>query len=234
MINFATLIFFIRNGNRAQNGESGRSMVAVGQGANLLKQISAMDNSIFKDSRSSVQAFQTISQNSGRFDKCIHYMASGARELINDGKKLAESDKVFRGISKGVKFASDNVNPLIVVSSGINVLTSDDKQSTIIAEGGNLAGMFAMEGWMKKHLDGIVEKLPVSKKWRPIVRGISFVIGSIGASTIGCNIGKVGAAKLKAENEKAQLELSQMHATPAQKQNDTQVAFTPKSLAYKA
>ena len=111
MIDFSTVLFFLRNGNRAQNGEGGRGFVAIGQGAKVVKQICEYDNIFGKSAKSAVNAFKTVAQN----------------------------DKVFNGISKGVKFASENVNPLIVVSSGINVLTSEDKQSTVIAEAGNQA-----------------------------------------------------------------------------------------------
>lgn len=195
MIDIANILFFVRNGNRAQNGEGGRSLVSVAQGAKFFKQVSQYDNMFARGTKSAMGAFQ----------------------------KLAESDKTFKYISKGVKFASDNVNPLICVSSGINVLTSDDKQSAVIAEAGNLAGMFAMEGWMKKHLDGIIDKLPISNKWKPIVRGIAFVIGSIGASTICYNIGKKAAAKLKEQNEK--------YKNVSMQQNNN---FQPRSLAYSA
>ena len=200
MIDFSTLLFFIRNGTRAQNGESGRSFVAVGQGAKLVKQVCTYDNIFAKGTKSAVNAFKTVAQN----------------------------DKIFNGISKGVKFASENVNPLIVVSSGINVMTSDDKQTAAITEAGNLAGMFAMEGWMKKHLDDIVKELPISKKWQPIVRGVAFVAGSIGVSTLGSKIGKLVATKLKTENEKAQFELNAQRQRLVSGQNN----FAPKSLAY--
>lgn len=183
MIDFSTVLFFFRNGNRAQNGEGGRGFVAVGQGAKVVKQICEYDNIFARGTKSAVNAFKTVAQN----------------------------DKIFNGISKGVKFASENVNPLIVVSSGINVLTSEDKQSTIIAEAGNLSAMFAMEGWMKKNLDNVLKDLPISSKWKPIVRGIAFVIGSIGASTVGYKIGKFFASKLKTVNEKSEFEQQQQH-----------------------
>ena len=78
------------------------------------------------------------------------------------------------------------------------------------------------------HLDKIFAKLPINQKWLPVVKGITFVIGSIGASTIGQKIGKILAEKLKTANEKAQLEQQQ-----AAIQNNTQI-FEPKSVAYKA
>ena len=67
------------------------------------------------------------------------------------------------------------------MSSGLNVLTAkkEDRKKTIIAESGSLAGMFIGEGLMKKHLEGVLAKLPISKKWAPIVKGVTFVIGSI-------------------------------------------------------
>ena len=208
MIDFSTVLFFLRNGKRAQEGEGGRGFVAIGQGAKVIKQICEYDNIFSRGTKSAVNAFKTV----------------------------AESDKVFNGISKAVKFASENVNPLIVVSSGINVLTSDDKQSTIIAEAGNLAGMFAVEGWMKKHLDDVLKNLPINKKWMPIVRGIAFVIGSIGTSTICYNIGKVFASKLKAINEKSQQEQQQQHEQIVKIFQDKNQSdnFTSKSLAYSA
>lgn len=183
MIDLSNILFFLRNGNRAQNGEGGRGFVAIGQGAKAIRQICEYDNIFARGTKSAVNAFKTI----------------------------AENDKVFNGIAKGVKFASENVNPLIVVSSGINVLTSDDKQSAVISEAGNLIGMFAMEGWMKKNLDNILKNLPISKKWLPIVKGIAFVIGSIGASTIGYKLGNIGALKLKTINEKSQAEQQLEH-----------------------
>ncbi len=208
MIDFSTLLFFIRNGKRAQDGEGGRGFVAIGQGAKVFKQISEYDN-IF---------------------------SRGAKSAVNAFKAVAENDKVFNGIAKGVKFASENVNPLIVVSSGINVLTSEDKQSTVIAEAGNLAAMFAIEGWMKKNLDNLLKDLPISKKWYPIVRGIAFVIGSIGASTAGYKLGKFSASKLKTINEQSQVEQEQQHAKIVEmvqnkNQNDS---FIPRSIAYRA
>ena len=208
MIDFSTVLFFLRNGNRAQNGEGGRGFVAIGQGAKVVKQICEYDNIFGKSAKSAVNAFKTVAQN----------------------------DKVFNGISKGVKFASENVNPLIVVSSGINVLTSEDKQSTVIAEAGNLAAMFAMEGWMKKNLDNVLKNLPINKKWMPIVRGIAFVIGSIGASTIGYKIAKTFASKLKATNEKAEMEEKQQHESIVhlfQNQNQ-QSDLASKGLVYSA
>ncbi len=174
MIDVANLLFFIRNGNRAQNGEGGRSFVTVAQGAKFFNQISQYDNAFARGTKSAIEAFD----------------------------KISKGDKLFRGLQKSVDFASKNVNTLICVSSGINIYNAKDKQSAVIAEAGNLGGMFLIEGWMKKNLDSIINKLPISNKWKPIVRGIIFVCGSIGVSTLGYKVGKIMAEQLKKEQEK--------------------------------
>ena len=196
MLDIANILFFVRNGNRTQNGEGGRGLVTIGQGAKFFKQVKDYDNVFGDMTKSAINAFSKISEN----------------------------EKTFKYLAKGVKFASENVNTLICVSSGINVLTSDDKQTAIISEAGNLAGMFAIEGWMKKHLDGLIEKLPISKKWKPIARGIAFVCGSIGVSTLCYKLAKKGAEKLKEQNEK----YKNISMQPIK--ND----FNPQKLTYSA
>ena len=126
--------------------------------------------------------------------------------MINWLNNIAENDKVFGKLSKTVDFASKNVNNLIVVSSGVKVLTAKDKQSECIAQAGNLAGMFAVEGWMKKNLAKYIDKLPLHSKIKPVIEGILFVLGSITGSTICYNIGKKIAAKLKKSNEEYQVQ----------------------------
>lgn len=151
----ATVGFAIRNIDKTTSGDWGRLLVALGQTANAIK-AGAEHNS---------------------------YLKSGVNAL----KKVAESDSVFKGVSKGVKFVSNNINPLIVVSSGYNVLTAkkEERKKTLFSEAGCIAGMFLGEGWMKKNLNPIIEKLPVSNKWKPVIKGLIFIGGSIGSSTIG-------------------------------------------------
>lgn len=151
----ATVGFAVRNIDKTTSGDWGRLLVALGQTANAIK-AGAEHNS---------------------------YLKSGVNAL----KKVAESDSVFKGVSKGVKFVSNNINPLIVVSSGYNVLTAkkEERKKTLFAESGCIAGMFLGEGWMKKNLNPIIEKLPVSNKWKPVIKGLIFIGGSIGSSTIG-------------------------------------------------
>lgn len=151
----ATVGFAIRNVDKTTSGDLGRLPVAVGQTVNAIK-AGAEYNSFLKRG-------------------------------VNVVKKVAESDSVFKGISKGVKFVSNNINPLIVVSSGYNILTAkkEERKKTLFAESGCIAGMFLGEGWMKKNLNPIIEKLPVSNKWKPVIKGLIFIGGSIGSSTIG-------------------------------------------------
>ena len=110
---------------------------------------------------------------------------------IKNGLEIAKNDAVLNKIGKVVKFAGDNVNPLICVSSGLKVVMADekDKKNTLITEAGCLAGMFLGEGWMKKNLDKILDKSKLPPKISPIVKGIVFVTGSILSSTIGEKLG---------------------------------------------
>lgn len=161
--NVATALFSVRNADKTTSGDIGRLPVTVGQGAAAVKAAAQMDNPISK--------------------------------ALSQGLDIAKSDKVVSKLGKVVKFASDNVNPLIVASSGLKVALADkeERKSTISTESGCLAGMFLGEGLMKKHLDKVLAKLPINKKWIPIIKGIVFVAGSIGSSTIGQKIGKKAA-----------------------------------------
>ncbi len=163
----ASGIFAIRNCDKTTNGDIGRLPVTVGQSAAVIKAGAQYNNAIAKP----------------------------IKIILDTCDDIAKSDKVFNGLKKVVKFASDNVNPLIVASSGVKVALADkeERKSTLITEAGTLAGMFLGEGWMKKHLDNILAKLPINKKWLPIVKGIVFVTGSISASTLGSKIGKKAA-----------------------------------------
>lgn len=111
------------------------------------------------------------------------------KTVINTLDDVAKSDKVFNGLSKAVKFASNNVNPLIVASSGLNVALADKKIEKCF-NSRNWKYCRNVHRWRldEKHLDGILNKLPISKKWLPIIKGIVFVTGSITSSSIGQKI----------------------------------------------
>ncbi|MBR1425505.1 hypothetical protein IJ579_08085 [bacterium] len=189
-------IFSIRNVDKTSNGEVGRLPVAVGQISNTFKEI-AKYNNIF---------------------------ARGVKGTLNTLDEIAKYDQICNNLSKCVKFASEHVNPLIVASSGLNVALADDKKSTAIAETGNLVGMFACEGMMKRHLDKIIDACPISGRWKPIVKGLVFVAGSIGGSMAGHAGGKKIAQEVKArDEEREQARLAETE--------DAQRAYTPLSYA---
>jgi hypothetical protein len=104
---------------------------------------------------------------------------------------IAKSDKLFNYSTKVINFVRKNINPLIVVSSTTKVVLAkkEDREKTFFNEAGCVAGMFIGEGWMKKNLNKYLEKLPIEKKWLPIIEGVVFVCGSLTSSTIGQKIG---------------------------------------------
>lgn len=163
----ATGIFALRNADKTSTENIGRLPVTVGQTASLIKAGAQYNNSASRT----------------------------AKNVLKSLEEVAKSDKIFKGIGKAVDFAANNVNPLIVASSGLKVALADkeERKNTIISETGCLLGMFAGEGWMKKNLDKYLEKLPVNKKWIPIIKGLTFVTGSITSSNIGEKVGKTVA-----------------------------------------
>ncbi len=171
------LIFGGRNfilGTDANQNNQVRMLVSSGQMANLARNAKTCGNSIFE---------------------------KASTKLLNSCTKLAQNDALLGKVGKVVDFASKNVNNLIVVSAGVQVATAKDKQTETIAQAGNVGGMFAVEGWMKKNLGKYIEKLPIPEKLKPIVQGITFVLGSITGSTLAYKAAKTGALKLKEVNE---------------------------------
>ncbi len=161
-VNFASVGFTYTNANKAASGDLGRLPVAIGQAAAVTKSVAQMKNPASKG--------------------------------LNTVLEIAKTDPVARRLGKIATFASEHVNPLIVASSGFKVLTAskEERKKTFLIEGGCLAGMFIGEGYMKRgHLDNAIAKLPINAKWKPLVRGLVFIAGSITASTIGQAIGSV-------------------------------------------
>ncbi len=177
----ATVGFVLRNGQKVNNGDMGRIPVLVGQTVNAVKAGTQLNNSIGK----------------------------GAQVVVDTCSEIAKTDKLFNGLGKVVKFASNNVNPLIAASSGLKVVLAkkEDRKKTLISEAGCVGGMLLGEGWMKKNLVGILDKLPISGKWKPIVKGLIFIAGSITASTIGQKVCKKLADVIDVPWGKAQREV---------------------------
>lgn len=156
-----------------------RQPVVVGQTARVVENISTLDNKIGKSAKSALEAF----------------------------KMAAQDEKVLQYAGKAVKFASDNINPLICISTGIKVLAAEDKESALVTNGTALASMFAVEHLMKKHMDeipklkcfeGIAEKVmkfssknKYTKAIPSIISGIAFVVGSCTAYSAGEKFGNL-------------------------------------------
>jgi len=200
----SSIIFCARNIDKAENqGKTGRWAVAVGQGKKVADYVTTLDNEIGKTSRTAVDALKTF----------------------------AKSEKLLAYAGKAVDIASKNVNPLICVSSVIDVVNSDDKQSAIITNTAALGSMFAVEKVMKDHLDDIPklecfkdfsEKILKYSKETPhmkgipaIIHGVAFVAGSVLAYSIGEKLGKSVAKQVKPEEVEEPVNLKNV-AEPVQ------------------
>lgn len=170
-------IFCYRNIGKTENGEIGRAPVAVGQANNILNSVMELDNAVGKGAKTAVDALKGVAQGS----RALGYLG------------------------KGINFASKNVNPLICVSGGIKVLTSDDPASAMIQEAAALKAMFTCEKLMKANMDNVKNigcvkgvatkflnfcantkgfgKLPM------ILKGVAFVGGSMLAYDVGHKFG---------------------------------------------
>lgn len=192
----ASGVFAIRNVNKTENGEVGRSAVALGQTAGVVQEIAKYDGAIASTARSAVSVFSD----------------------------MAKQNKALEYAGKFTQFAVNNVNPLICVSGVIKTAMSDDKMETGITEAGALGAMFLGEGLVKKHYDkaiktdtcnNILNKLSETKgikkvfeylsknklngKVGTIIKGLTFLTASISSYNIGEEIGKDLAKDIKAE-----------------------------------
>lgn len=180
----ATAIFCARNTDKVlDQGKDSRIGVAVGQGKNLLESVAKYDNAA----------------------------GEGSKVVLGTLKNLANNDALLKFAGKAVNIAANNINPLICVSAGIDVLTSDDKESALITNTTALGSMFAVESLMKKHLDeipkmdcmkGISEKVlkfaegtKAEGKLPAIIHGVAFVIGSCAAYAAGEKFGHLLTSK---------------------------------------
>lgn len=183
----ASGLFCARNIDKTADGHVGRAGVAVGQAKNIVSYVKTLDNSIGRGTKAAVDAF----------------------------KAAAETNKIFDYAYKAVDIASKSVNPLICISSGIDVLTSDDKESALVTNAAALGSMFAVESLMKKHLGSALKDISQIKgvnkvtekvmnfaskhkhggKLPEIVQGVAFVVGSCAAYGCGEKFGSMVAKK---------------------------------------
>lgn len=183
----ASTIFAFRNADKTRNGDVGRSVVTVGQGVGVFKEVAKYDNIFAVGAKGALDAFNTVAKN----NKALEYAG------------------------KCLKFTADNVNPLICASGALKVAMSDDKVHDGIVEAVALSGMFAGEAMMKDNFNNIfsetsfknlakkasdknilkkfadsVQKSKYTGKTAAIMKGIAFVTGSIGSYSLAQNLGE--------------------------------------------
>lgn len=184
-----SLIFCDRSAQKVENGHTGRIPVVLGQAKRVTDYIHTLDNKLGK----------------------------GTKEAASILRNAAENDKLIEYAGKFVKFAERNVNPLICVSSGIDVLTSDDKKSALVTNATALGSMFTVEHLMKKHLDDIPKIKGIDKiaeniaeytskykfggKLGRIAHGVAFVAGSCAAYSLGEKFGHLLVGKINSERK---------------------------------
>lgn len=186
-------IFCWRNIKKFENGDTGRGTVAFAQGAKIAEAVSKYDGTVGKT----------------------------ATEAINIFNKYAENSKALDYTGKAVKWATKNVNPLICASSVLKVGLSDDKPKAAVVETGAIAGMFAGEGLMKAEMGKLINaaniekaastmgktslfkplseallKAGVSSKAAAIIKGVTFVCGSMASYSVGQKLGEKYSEKV--------------------------------------
>lgn len=185
-------IFCWRNLQKVENGEVARGSVAFAQGAKIAQAVAQYNETVAKSTSS----------------------------IFNN---LAKESKIIDCTGKAVKWATKNVNPLICASGAIKVVTSKDKIGTGITEVGALAGMFAGEGLMKLHLGKVFNENNITNiaksvqnkkglnsiskfllksdnagKLAAILKGITFVCGSIASYNLGQKLAQGQSDRIKA------------------------------------
>lgn len=148
----ASSFFALRNVDKTKNqeGEVGRSVVALGQVAGVMQEVAKFDGAIANTARSALSVFSD----------------------------LAKENKAFKYAGKFTQFAVNNVNPLICVSGVVKTALSDDKVQTGVTEACALGSMFVWEESTKAYYQSIVnskscknlvEKASENKILKPLI-----------------------------------------------------------------
>jgi len=190
-----TAIFSGRNIDKSANGKA-REGAALGQTKNLFDELAKFEGKI----------------------------GNGAKTALNALKEFSRSSKPLEYAGVAADFASKHVNPLICVSSGIDVLMSDDKEYALATNAAGLGAMFGVEHLMKQHLGDVIDsvKTDVLKikdsyktvdkvvsfaqragkgKLTPIIKGVAFVVGSCAAYSAGEKFGKLLLGREEAKSK---------------------------------
>jgi hypothetical protein len=113
------------------------------------------DNPFYGAMNLDIAAGQTL--KGGRAVKALAELSKSDTNILTNGaseaiKDASNSNKILKGASKIINFTADHINPIICATSGIKVISSDDKTDTAIREGLALTTMFAGEATAKKVL----------------------------------------------------------------------------------
>jgi hypothetical protein len=195
MAGLATVGFVGTNYNNVYNkGDWTRVPVLAGQCFNAVEEGVKLNNSLALKTQNLANSAVGAETNGifRYFCKGVNFLDKKIRAMSNTIENLAKTDKLLNYSTKAINFVKHNINPLIVASSTVKVALAkkEDRRDTFFAEAGCVSGMFLGEGYMKKNLDKYLNKLPINKKWLPLIKGVVFVSGSITASTIGQQVGK--------------------------------------------
>ena len=135
----SSVIFAVRNGKKAIDGDKGRIPVA---GCQLLSSVD----------KGSSALFSSITKGTGS----LFSKADGAVEAVFKGiggkggeEALNEIAKTTQASSKIGAIAQKAVNPLLCAASGIRILKDDDQYAALIEETSAMGAMFGAEGLIK-------------------------------------------------------------------------------------
>lgn len=175
----ATLVFGIRRADKAENGDVGSWAVAAGQGTKFVNGLAQCESPIGKKTQSVLEHLKGASKN----EKLLDYAG------------------------KGLKWASEHVNPLIIGVAALDTITSDDPASAFVTNTTALSSMFAAEHLMKtkvkaKMTDSIMDIAKASKHAKvaahsKTIAGVAYDAAFLGASIGSYYLGnKLGEALL--------------------------------------
>ncbi len=176
----SSLIFCARNVDKTKHGDIGRAPVALAQGLKVVDCVAEHNKAVAVGTEKAASVFAEAAQHSKFADRLL----------------------------KATKWAKNNVNPMICISSGIKVIKSDDKLSTGLVELGAISSMLAGEGIAKKLLAKIFTSGSIYSK---IASGVLFVGASIASYSLGEKVGKDLAKEVRANiGDKKQSKIDQM------------------------
>lgn len=127
----ASAIFSVRNIDKVENGDYGRTFAAAGQTYNALNGLAQLQVSLSGAASPLEQKIVDVSQK--------------AKNLVDKVDLYAKREGALGVSAKGMQCASKMVNPLLCVAAGYRVVTDDDWQSAAVEETAAMGGMFLAE-----------------------------------------------------------------------------------------